>query len=217
VPVNTSGVATFTTSTLTVGSHHLLAVYVPDPMGSFLASTSNNVTEVIALSNFNLALSPSTLTLQAGKQGSTAVQLNSLGIFSGPLTLSFGPIPQYATGSFSSSTVTLAAGATASTSFTLQTSMLAANSLPQRPGSRTAPIPLCALLMVLPLALRRRSRLRSLLVVGAAAIFLQTLTGCTMIRTPFEFVAAGTYQVPITATDANKNTSTQTLTVVITP
>jgi len=212
--LNSAGVATFTTTQLALGTHPLTASY--PPTGSFNGSTSLVVNEVIVQSGFNLTLSPNTLTLQAGKQGSTTVQLSSVGVFSGPLTLSFGPLPQYATGSFSAPTVTLAAGSNASSTFTLQTSMLAANSIPQRPGSRTAPITLCALLMLLPLALRR-SRLRSLLIIGAAVIFLQTLTGCTTIRTPFEFVAGGTYQIPITATDVNKNTSTQTLTLIVTP
>jgi len=215
--VNSSGVAAFTISTLALGSHALTANFGPSFGSAFVASHSNTINEVILQSSFNLTLSSSSITIPAGKQGSTTLQLSSIGNFSGPLTLSFGALPQYATGSLSSSTVTLAAGSNTSSTFTLQTSALAANTVPSRPGSRTVPITLCTLLVLLPLALRKRNRMRSLLMLCATAVLFQALTGCTMIRIPFHLVASGSYQIPITATDANNNTQTQTLTVVVTP
>jgi hypothetical protein len=215
--VNASGIATLTTSTLALGSHKLSANFGPVFGSPFAASSSNTVNEIIAPSSFKLTLSISSITIPAGKQGSTTLQLSSIGNFSGPLTLSFGALPQYATGSLSSSTVTLAAGGNASAMFTLQTSALAANTVPSRPGSRTVPITLCTLLVLLPLALRKRNRMRNLLMLCATAVLFQALTGCTMIRIPFHLVASGSYQIPITATDANNNTQTQTLTIVVTP
>jgi len=213
-PVNNSGVATLPTSTLALGNHLLVAVYVPDPTSSFLASSSNDFTETIEANAFTIALSPSTLTLTAGMSGSTTVQLASGGLFSGPLTLSFGTLPQYATGTLSTSAVTLTAGGNASSTFSLQTSMIGANSIPPRPGSRAETITLYALLLALPLAFRRR-RLRNLFVLCAAAFLLQTLTACTTIRTPLHLVPAGTYQIPFTATDAGSNSRTQSLTLII--
>jgi len=215
VPVNASGLATLTTTTLALGTHGLLAVFVPDPNGYFLASTSNSVTEVIALNTFSLALLPGTLTLPPGKPGTAAIQLSSIGIFAGPLTLSFGTLPQYATGTLSTSSVTLTPGGSASSTFSLQTVTLATNTTPLRPGSRSETITLCALFLLLPLALRRRTRLRRLLMLCAAAILFQSLTGCVNIYEALHLVAPGTYQIPFTATDSNNNTQTQNLTLVV--
>jgi len=49
------------------------------------------------------------------------------------------------------------------------------------------------------------------------AALSQTLTGCTNRYYEVNFVAQGTYQLPVTATDSSGNTKTSTLTVVVAP
>jgi hypothetical protein len=46
---------------------------------------------------------------------------------------------------------------------------------------------------------------------------MQAVMGCTNTWYTAEYVAPGTYQLPITATDVNHNSQTATLTIVVTP
>ena len=216
-PLSASGQATLTTTTLAVGTHALTATY--NISGNLTGYTSAVVQETILPSAFAIALSPSTLNVVSGQQGTVAIALTSVGGFSGPLTLTYGPLPAYTSGTLTPATVTLTAGASASASLLLNTAV-AANTIPDRPGSKPGtkswPLALSALLL-LPLSLSRSRRLRLTLITVFAAVLLQTLTGCTTIRVPFDLAPAGTYQVPVTATDSNGNQHAATLTVVVTP
>jgi hypothetical protein len=55
------------------------------------------------------------------------------------------------------------------------------------------------------------------MILFALSAATQVLTGCGTIGYPFHLSPQGTYQVPITATDANHNQKSISLTVVITP
>ncbi|MGI4829094.1 MAG: Ig-like domain repeat protein [Janthinobacterium lividum] len=214
-PLDASGQATLTTNSLAPGTHTLTASF--PTAGAFLGSASAAISEVILTSGFALNLTPSAITVQAGQKGTVAVALTSLGNFAGPLALSFGAMPAYAGASFAPGTITLAAGSNGTASLLLTTSSVSAKTLiPARPGSRSTPLIFSAMFL-LPLGLVRSRRLRSLLCLCCAAVLLQTLSGCTTIRTPFNLVAAGTYRIPITATDATGHSQAATLTLVITP
>ena len=211
----TAGAATFSTSALSLGTHSLSAAF--PTTGSVNGSTSSVVQQIILPSTFAVALSPSTITLSAGKSGTVAVTLSSIGAFAGPLTLSAGPLPTYATGSFTPATVTLTPAGTASANLVLNTAQEAANHLPSHPGNKSTPLILAAFL-ILPLSLTRSRRLlRQTLALAAIAILTQTLTGCGEIAIPYHLVPTGTYQVPVTATDSNNIQHSATLTVVIAP
>ena len=215
--VTTSGAASFTTSALAVGTHHITASFLPsNPV--FVTSTSPVVSEVILASGFTIALSPTTLTLAPGAAGTAAIQLASVGNFAGPLALTYGTPPTYATASMSSSTITLTAGGTGSSTLTLNTLLKASNTTPARPGSRELPVIFTALLLgLIPFRRSQRNKLTRLFGLGLLIVALQAITGCTNSWYTANTVAPGTYQIPVTATDVNHNAQTATLTVMVTP
>jgi hypothetical protein len=215
VPVTANGAAVLAINTLTVGTHTLTAQYFDNT--NTLVSTSPGILEtILALpSTFTLTLSPSSIAIPPGAQGTAAIQLASLGSFSGPVSLTYSSLPATISASITPAAITLTPGGTASSTLVLTLSAQAANAIPARPGQRRAPLVLAAAtLLLLPLGtvggtLRRRHR--RLLGILLAAMLLQTLTGCTTIG----YWVNSTYQVDITATDANPHTQTAPLTVVI--
>ena len=215
-PVNASGTATFTTSTLAVGTHPITATFNPANT-SFVTSSSPIVNEVILASGFTIALSPATITLPPGATGAVTIQLASVGNFAGPLTLSYGTLPTYATASINPSTVSLTADGTGSSSLALNTLLKSSNTLPAWPGSKAVSVVFAAFMVwLIPLRSSRHKRLARLLGVALLVVALQAITGCTNQWYIGNAVAAGTYQLPVTATDVNHNSQTATLTVVVT-
>jgi hypothetical protein len=211
-----AGSAVFTTSSLGVGTHPITATYTP-ASGLYVGSGSGVVEEVILPSGFRITLSPSTITLGPGASGTDGILLTSVGVFAGPLALSYGALPQYATAKIAPATVTLTAGGTAGSALTLNTLFKSEGVAPRRPGGRVLPMVFAAgALLLLPLAVRRKLWARRMLVVmlglGAMAV-----TGCTNQWYKAEAVAPGTYLVPVTATDASGDTQTAVLTVMVTP
>jgi hypothetical protein len=211
-----SGTATYATSTLTVGTHPITATFTPTSAG-YVASTSSVVAEVIQPKGFTIALAPTTLMIVDGGSGTGTILLTSFGDFAGPLALTYGTLPENAAASITPATVTLTVNGSGSSTLTLNTLFQAANNAPSRPGAHPLPAVLDAVLLALiPLGLGRRKRLARILSIVVMAIGLQTLTGCTNVFYYVNTVAPGTYQLPITATDANHNTQTAVLTVVVT-
>lgn len=217
--VLSDGKATFSTSTLSLGSHAITAVYSGD--SNFGSSTSPVVTEVVLASSFTIGLSPNTITLSAGQHTQTTVTGTSVGAYIGTLNLSNGQLPTHATLSFDPTTLALTAGSTTSSTISINT-----GDLP--PGVNKAqiwrpaygfrlPVALAAI-GALPIFLLRRRRLPVLLAIIAAVSLLASSTGCTNIYHPFNSVAPGTYIIPITATDsATQTTQSANLTLIITP
>jgi hypothetical protein len=214
--VSASGQAVLTTSSLAVGTHPLSATFVAT--SNFAASSAPTVSEVILPATFTIALDPTSLTLAPGQQGSSTIHLASIGNFAGPLTLTYGPLPAYSTATITPAAVTLTAGGGANAVLNINTILKSANNPPQQPGSRTLPTIFAAsALLLLPVAFTRRKRFARLLALLAFAAMLQTLTGCTNLYYLVHSVEAGTYQIPITATDANHNSQSTTLTLTVTP
>ena len=213
--LTSSGTATLTTSTLTVGTHPISATFNP-PNNTFVTSTSPVVNEQILASGFTIALAPGSITLQAGASARVAIQLASVGNFSGPLSLTCGTLPADATASITPANVTLTAGGTASSALTINTLLKASTRAPNRPGSRELPAALATLALLL-IPARRRRNLSRLLGLALLAFALQTTTGCTNSWYTASAVAPGTYQLPVIATDVNHNTQTATLSITVTP
>jgi parallel beta-helix repeat protein len=214
-----SGQASIAISTLALGTHTLTASY---PSGtSFGNSTSPPIQETILASSFTVTLGPSTITIHPGQQGSVAVQLSSVGLFSGPLTLSYGALPEYASASLSSSSVSLTQGGTGTATLTLNTAAKTAsafNQSPSRPGARIVPsIFAASVVLLLPFGAIRRKRLAQLFYLLLTGLMIQGLAGCANRYYEVNLVTQGTYQVPITATDSNQVSATSNLTVVVVP
>ena len=221
VALDASGRASFSTSGLSAGTHTITANYGGS---ASLNPSSASVEETITApaASFTLALAPSSVTLHAGDKATVAITLASVGQFTGPLTLSYGGLPMYASASFSSATVTLTPGATGSASLVLNTAggsgTVAAVRRSTKPGAGPVSAALMGLtLMLLPLGGTRRKRFWKVPSLLAAVVLCGTLTGCSDLYVRANLVAAGTYQVMITATDTNGNSKTAPLTVVVVP
>jgi hypothetical protein len=213
--LSTSGTASLSVSTLSVGTHTLSASY--QAAGAYAGSISAPVQETITPGTFDLALAPSSITLSPGKQGTVQLQLTSVGGFSGPLQLSYAAMPAYANATLTPNTVTLTSGGSGTASLLLNasTAQLHPALIPSGKQSAIAFATLLALLA--PMRRNRRKLLRPLLGVLFFAALLTGVTGCGMIRSPFLSAAPGSYRIPVTATDSHGNSQTAILNLTVTP
>ena len=215
-----AGVAVFTTSTLTGGTHTITASFSGST--NYAPGTSSPLNETIQTFDFTLSLTPATLTLQTGKSGQTTVQITGLGNLPGNISLTASQIPQYGAAAFSLTSVEFAATGTANSVLTIDTEPYPAqvSALNQpTPGNKLPTVPLVAGLVLCPLLFAaRRNRSLRLLCALLTCAFLSTLTGCAGLdEYGANRVAPGTYSIPVTATDQTTGiTHTTTLTLIVT-
>jgi hypothetical protein len=203
----TGGVATLQASFTTAGTYSVTASYAGDAGNA--GSISSAISLTIAGSAFTIASTPTSQTISPGQAASYSLAIAPVVGYSGTLQLSCGSLPGQAACSFSSSSLTIAAGAQASTALTITTTAptTSRNNLPFTPfGSRAADTALgLAALLGLGLSPRRMRRIRAL----AADLMLVALalpvvgcssggsTGVHNAGTP-----AGSYTVTVTAADS---------------
>jgi hypothetical protein len=233
-----AGVATFTTATLSTGSHQIIAVL--NPTGSFASSTSNIVAEVVNNFDFSLTINgqPLTapvgpgmlsLTIPSGGYETLPVIVTPSGGFTDPVMLGCSSLPDHAQCVFSSQTTKPLSNGPQTVQLTLNTSDVfeygqkVASAQP--PSVRTKTLPPMLAGAFLPFGMlcgligcfRQRSnpRLRQLLMICAVtgmALGLQACTGKLPGETP-----PGTYTVFLTGKDAGSQTSiSQTITLQLT-
>ena len=189
-----AGQATLVTTRLAPGTHLLLAVFAGDTATP--GSTSQPVTENILQSDFTFAANPPTITLSTGHHTGFSLAATSIGMFSGPLTLSVDPLPGHATLNLAQYSITLPQGGQTGTTAYLDTDDVLgylSSTRPTPPRSFFAPF---TAILLLPLAFyKRRRRLPTLLILLLSAITLTT--GCSG-KYPAS-VTPGTYNLRITA------------------
>ena len=101
----TSGSATFTISTLSVGTHLITAVYTPS--GTYASSTSPVLTEIVVAAGtgnstqFTLTVSPPTLSLPSGSHTTLQIAVAPSSGFTDTLSFGCGGLPIDATCTFS--------------------------------------------------------------------------------------------------------------------
>jgi hypothetical protein len=115
--VNVSnGTANYSTNSLSAGSHSVVAVFTssnPD----FAGSTSPAFTQFV--SDFTVAVSPSSLTVARSTSGTYILTVTPVGEFSGTLSLSCGGVPGGTTCAISPTQVTLSASGSAQATATI--------------------------------------------------------------------------------------------------
>ena len=215
-----AGIAMYTTSSLTAGSHSITAQYGGD--SNYAGSTSGSLNQMVVGPSYTLSANPSSLTIAQGGSGATTITVTPVGGFNQSLSFSCSGLPAYATCMFSPSALTPNGTNTAvSSTLTIATDvqMVERRERPL-PGSHSG-VPLWAFaLLGLGGLLRARRNSRRLGSLCLWAVLLVTaglgISGCggkgsggsTGVLTP-----KGTSNVTVTATGTG---ATQTLAISVT-
>jgi hypothetical protein len=229
--VNASGHATYSTSSLAVGTDTLSAVYSGDT--TYSASTSAGISETVQAlqQDFGVALPSQSFTVATQNSLTTSVTLSSQNGFADTVNLSCGSLPTFVTCSLSPSTTNLASNGTTSSVLTIGTGSAQAYLLHDSDPLHPARSPFNLALMLCPMGLlagiaafpnrksKRNPRLRLLILLLSAIPMAAAISGCSTPSIVHELTstAAGTYTIPITATGANSRTNhTIQLTLTVT-
>jgi sugar lactone lactonase YvrE len=221
--LNSSGVATFSTTALALGTHSVTAAFQTNT--NFTASSAT-LTQVMTAptGSFTLSASPATQFIKGAGATIYQVTLTSVGAFAGQINLACSGLPADATCSFASNP-TLTAGGTATVAMTVNTTVADAHL--RKPAVHNfnpadlAPITAAAVfpveltgLGVFFAGLRRRKKLGTqkirLLAVILFSLGILGLTGCGCPSTVFQ-----TYTINITATSASFTAPAQSTSVIL--
>ncbi len=221
--LNSSGVATFSTTSLAQGSHSITAAFQANL--NFTASSAT-LTQVMTAptGTFTISASPATQYIKGAGATVYQVTLTSMGAFAGQINLACSGLPSDASCSFANNP-TLTAGGTATIAMTVNTT--AADAELRQPGLRDfgpadfAPITAAAVfpveltgLGVFFAGLRRRKKLSTqkmrLLAVILFSLGILGLTGCGCPSTAFQ-----TYTINITATSVSFTAPAQSTSVIL--
>jgi len=216
-----NGIASFTTSSLAIGSHSMTASY--GGQGAFSSSVSTVYTQVVnspltsAGNGFILQVVPTNITMGVGASVSVAVTIVELNNFQQPVQLSCAGLPSEATCTFAQSLIPesggatqLAIGATAPHNCGSSAPYFAAG------GKGMGMVWLGATGLILFLA--RKRRLLQSLAVAAALLLLPALQGCGTGNCTDFGLKPGTYTFTVTgvSTGTPSVTRTQAMTMTVT-
>jgi hypothetical protein len=207
------GTASFSTTSLTVGSHTLTASYGGDPL--FTPQVSAAITEVVQDPGFNIAPSGITATQEVFYGGTARftfmVNPNNVPTFASPITFSVTGLPTGATASFSPSTLNVGQQGQ---DVIMTVTMPAQHAKLQETGPSHGMAPLALALLLLPFAaVRSRARrfkgLLCMMLLLAGGVSASWLTGCGSGS-----VHGTAYTLTVTATSTTGSHST-TVTLIV--
>ncbi len=155
--LSTNGTATFTASSLAGGTHSITASYAG--AGSNAASVSAPV--AVAVQDFTLAASPSTLNIEPGSSGTATLTFTPLGGLTGTVTYTCSGLPTYISCAGGTATISSASAATATLSVSVASTL----------ASGLLPLPFVLVFT------RRRARRRLVMLLGLAVCCL-ALSAC---------------------------------------
>jgi hypothetical protein len=231
VPLDASGHATFTTTTLAVGTHSLTALYA----GNTIYSTSTSPAFIETINplpkDFTITLASPTITIKTQHHLTTTLTLTSLNSFADTLALACANLPAYVTCQPTPNPAPLTANGSTAVSLYVDTDSVLgyARNRPSPPPGNAHASSFNLTLLLTPISFftglaaffRRRTRLRGLLIFLALIPASFALAGCGEIIYPYDVppsAAPGTYTIPITATGATTGiTHTANLTLTVTP
>lgn len=202
--VTSSGVASLAASFSSAGVHDITAVYSGDT--TFSASTSSVFAETIVAGDFEINVTPGSVSVYPGNTAKTKVYVTSLGGFSEQLALSCTGLPAETSCLFSPVSLTNGQGEAAlviQTTFPHRVQASAAAGIARIPG---------VLAFVIMLGWRRRrGLLAKMLAVFLAANLLFAaagmLAGCGSPGAVTGGTPPGVYQVAVTATTTGSGTA----------
>jgi hypothetical protein len=223
--LNGSGVATFSTSALTVGTHNISAAFQANNNLNASTASLNEIITAAPTGNFTITAGPNAPFIKGAGTTVYQVTVTPTGGFSGQVALTCAGLPSDATCTFTTPTVTLTAGSSVTTNMTVTTT--AADAKVERPTvspktpANMAPITFAAVLPneltgigFLFAGLRRRKTLGTqkmrLLLLIVFSLGILGLVGCGCPSTVFK-----TYTINITGTSVTFPTLVQSASVVL--
>jgi large repetitive protein len=213
--LDASGVASLVPN-IAAGNYSIVATYAGDALHTASASAPTSL--AIVNTNFQVTLSPATLSLATTQNATVTVNLSSANSFTDSIGLGCASLPAAVTCHFSPNTVTLPANGTATAQLTIDTGYpLTGGTVAARRASTggmlLAGFGLPASLLLL--LVRRRKGWRTLLASFLLLLSAFAATGCSNSFSSAS-AAPGTYTLQITGTGINSNVihyGTITLTV----
>ena len=214
--INASGVATYSTSSLSTASHTIAATYGGT---TNFGTSSGTVNQTVAANGvFTIAATPSTQFVRGAATTYYNVTVASVSGFTGPVALTCNGLPADATCSFESQVVTLTAGGTATTRMIVTNTTADAKLMfPPSPFSQVEVAPIVAAAMfpfelggmgMLLAGLGRRRKAgpqqKRLLLLVLFTLGILGLAGCGCPNTAFK-----TYTINVVGTAVNNNAPTQ--------
>jgi hypothetical protein len=211
------GGASFNTASLALGAHNVSAVYSGD--SNFNRNTSGTVSAAVTslAPAFALSSASSALALAQGANGVVPLTLTANATFSGPVNLTCSGAPSNASCGFSSTSVVLTAGSSATATLVIgttgtKTSMqVPSNS----PWQGKAPMASVASLLLMCF-IRPRKKLRGVLFAALLAIAAMGATGCSGGGSTVSSVGKTSFTVTVTATPSGGAGTAQTAIVNVT-
>jgi hypothetical protein len=211
-----AGSASFSVSSLPVGSDSVTAVYEGDTNYS---STSNGATVAVTVasapvvaSDFTLNAPSSTLTIAQGSNASLSFSLSANASFTGTVSFTAKNLPSGMSVSFVPSSVTLAPGATATETLFVSTATNTSSSNVVAAGVLT--VPLLGSLFCLVGGRRRLKRQAWIVIVLLGSLAgLVSFSGCgsSSVRT----ASAGDYTISVQATPSVSGVTTKAFNVTV--
>lgn len=208
--LNGSGVATYTASSLSIGTHSIVAQYAANGIYSAAVSAVRTVV-VTGVPDFNVTASPGSLTVARGASGNVTFTVTPVNGYAGTVRLSCGSLPANAECAFNPAQLTFSATSqTAQTAvMTIDTRQHAAVVMPGVPGKTSSRVEFAAMFapVLLGIAtLRRRRKFLGLVRMAAVVLLLSgvaaAVSGCASGPAT---VTPGTYSVTVTVTDGTIN------------
>lgn len=201
VALNTQGIATYTTNSLSLGTHSITAVFAGNH--DLLASTSAVLQQSIVpyIGDFTIAVKPGTVKITRGDSTTVQVVVNSVNGFNGALALACTGIPANTTYTLSPGSFSAGQGTATLSIKTTTPKLNSAFRTDTGPaGSRkTSPIVFAAFLAVLIAPRRFRKRLPCLVLLAFCAPL--GMSGCGgSLRSVSGGTPPGTYDIQISAT-----------------
>jgi phospholipase/lecithinase/hemolysin len=179
-PIDAKGAAKLTVTTLSPGSYTISAIYSGDsnfPPGCLTPEISLVITQTFP--GF-LVVTPLNLYTGLAEGVSTTATATPVGAFTGNVTFSCGPLPQYISCTWQNPTVPVGASGTTYYASLFIATAVTSSAAAHQPTfwSRTAPIALAALLLLPLSGTLRRRRLPALLLFCLVLGALTAATGC---------------------------------------
>jgi Bacterial Ig-like domain (group 3) len=226
-----NGKATLTVDNLPPATSSVTAVYHGDESHGSSVSSVTAQADASTLPDFSVTASPSSLSLSPGDFGTVVLTITPLNGFADMVTLSCSGVPAAAACVFSPVSVAPLNGAVATSTLQIQTQAASGTNSSLQPGpfSGSRHLAYAVLPGILALAglgaLRRRSGLSGLRLLGFAALMAASTVGLSSCAARYNYfhkppaanpgIAAGTYSITVAAY-SNNGTSVTSHTLPVT-